>query len=268
MVDVQNSKKSSLLSYFLNIIIRPTSGIRKIVQEKPSFKQIIIFLFIIGLLRGIIEGIWMLLWAGQFSQVISSLILLKSYLKLGIPFIISSISNGYVRWVGFALVACFLGRFFDKKGEFKDFLRVSGIILGVYLLTILPNFLYFFWDKLPMIQYKVSEVYNPAQGIGQILVSFWIVFIFYKVARVISELPKFQAFLVGLSVQFLNLGALIFGSFFFFNLPHLVSLPFKESLSLATYVFIIITLLLIPIFFWLGFKLERWKKIKEKEKFE
>lgn len=252
---LQNTPKSSLLTYFLYLFIRPTQGIKKILKEKPSFKRIIVFLFLVSALRGVIEGIWMLLREGQFNQVISSAVLFKSYLQLGIPFLISSITCGYVRWAGFAFLPCLLAKFLGKRGYFyKDFLRVSGIIMGIYVVAILPNFAYLFF-KLPMIQFNVSRIYNPAIGIGQIITGIWLIFIIYKATRIICGLTKYQSFLAGLSVLLVNLGTLVFGSLVFFKLPYLVSVSFKRTLNIATFVFIIITSLSLVIFLGLGLRL-------------
>jgi len=261
----QNFRETSLLAYFLSLFIRPTYGIKRILEEKPSFKRIVVFLFWVSILRGIVEGVWMLLKEGQFTQVLASPILLKSYLWLGAPFIISSITCGYVRWAGFAFLPCLFAKFLGKKGDYKDFLRVNGVIMGIYLVTILPNFAYLFF-RLPMIQFNVSRFYNPAIGIGQMITGVWLVFIIYKATRIICGLSKYQSFLAGLSVLLVNLGALVFGSLVFFNLPSLVSASFKRTLNTATFVFIIITLLSIPVFLWLGMRLIKSKGLEKTEK--
>lgn len=245
-----------LITYFVYLFSRPTYGMRKILEEKPSFKQIALFLFVVSTLRGIIEGIWVLLRVGQLEQVVTSWVLLKSYLRLGIPFIVSSITCGYVRWVGFALAPFLLGRFFGKQSRFEDWLRLSGFFMGLYLLAILPNFAYLVF-KLPVIQFHISPIYNPGMGIGQVVTSIWLAVLLYKAARIIHGLPRVQTFLIGTSVPLLNVGALILGSMAFFNLPPLGVLPFRGAMNLATWVFILITLLVIPVFLWSGYRLDR-----------
>ena len=235
-----------MIAYFACLFSRPSHTIKKILEEKPSFRQLFLFLFVISTLRGIIEGIWVLLKAGQLAHVFSSAALMKSYLELGIPFLISSLTCGYVRWAGFALAPCLLARFFGKEGRFGDWLRLSGVFMGLYLVAILPNFAYLFF-KLPVIQFYISRFYNPGLGIGQVLTSCWMVVLLYKSARVLYGLPRFSSFLIGISIPLLNIGALVLGSMIFFNLPQLALLPFRGAMNLATWIFIFITLLTIPV---------------------
>ncbi|RLC26634.1 MAG: hypothetical protein DRH21_01575 [Deltaproteobacteria bacterium] len=83
----------SMVKYFLYLFIRPTAAIKQILHERPGFKRIIIFLFCIGLGRGLIDDAWQLLMAGQFSQTISSWSVFKSHLVIGSFFIFSCITN-------------------------------------------------------------------------------------------------------------------------------------------------------------------------------
>ena len=173
---------------------------------------------------------------GQLFQIIASPVLFKSYMNLGIPFILSSITCGYVRWVGFALLPCLLAKFWGKEARYKDFLRVTGIMMGLYLVTILPNFAYLFF-KLPMIQFNVSKVYNPAIGLGQWITALGLVTIIYKASRIILGLSGFQALLCGISVLLVNIGALVFGSLVFFNFDYFNTFSFRgqRSTSLRIY---------------------------------
>lgn len=248
---VASSVEFSILRYFSLLLTRPSFVIQKILEEKPGFKRLAIFIFIVSTLRGIIEGSWMLLREGQFLPVIISPVLFKSYMNLGIPFILSSISCGYVRWAGFAFLPCLLARFFGKHPRYQDFLRVTGILMGLYPVTILPNFAYLFF-KLPMVQFNVSKFYNPAIGLGQWITGLWLIVIIYKASRIILKLSGFQAFLCGISVWLANMGALVFGSWVFFNLSYFTANSFRETLAIATFIFIVVTILTIPVFLWLG----------------
>lgn len=253
------ASKPSPITYFSLLFIHPAVAIKRIFDEKPSFKGIFLFLLIISILRGVVEGLWVLVKAGQLTQVFASGALFKSYLQLGIPFLISSITCGYVRWMGFALAPCLLARFFGKETRFTDWLRFSGIFLGLYLVAILPNFAYLFF-KLPMIHFHISPIYNPGLGIGQMLTSLFTAFLFYKTARMIYGFSRYQSFLIGITVPLLNIGALILGSMIFFNLSRLSRLPFRGAIDIATWIFIFITLLAIPVFLVWGNHLNRTAK--------
>lgn len=245
-----------MLFHFFNLLIRPTCAIKKILTDRPSFKRLVVFLLLASILRGLIEGLWMLLREGQLFQIIVSPVLFKSYLNLGIPFILSSITCGYVRWVGFALLPCLLAKFWGKEARYRDFLRVTGIMMGLYVVTILPNFAYLFF-KLPMIQFNVSKVYNPAIGLGQWITAVWLVVIIYKASRIIYGLSRFQSLLCGLSVLLVNIGALVFGTLVFFNFDYFNTFSSRATLNIATYIFIGITILTVPVFLWLGMRLTK-----------
>lgn len=246
------ASRISLLSHFACLLLRPKTGINRILADKPSFRRIIFFLFVVATFRGLLECAWVLLGAGQFGQVLtSSTILLKSYLRMAIPFLISSITCGYVRWVGFALAVYLLASFFGKKGRFDDCLRVSGVALGIYLVTIILNFAYLLFP-LPAIEFAASPYYKPTIGIGQVVTSAWLIFVMYSAARLIFRLPRYASFLIGLSVVLINLGALVLACVVFFNLPPLTLLSFRDALGLGTLLFVVVTLLCTAGFYWLG----------------
>lgn len=94
-------------------------------------------------------------------------------------------------------------------------------------------------------------------GIGQVVTGVWLTVILYQAARILYQLPRSTALVVGLSVPLLNVGALVLGSMIFFNLPSLGVLPFRGAMNLATWIFILITLLTIPVFLWSGYRLDR-----------
>jgi hypothetical protein len=263
MADFKENNKNSLLSYFFSLLIRPSRTIKKILIDQPSFQRLAVFIFIISIFRGMIESVWMLLREGQFAAVVTSPVLFKSYLILGIPFMVSSITAGYVRWFGFALVPCLLARFWGREAHYRDFLRVTGVMMGLYVVTILPNFAYLFFD-LPVIQFSISKSYNPALGVGQMITGTWLVLIIYKMARLIAGLTAWQSFLAGLTVLLGNLGALLSGAMFFFNLPYVNARSFRGTLNMATFLFNIATVLLIPFFLWLGTRTAdgRWLKVQ------
>lgn len=141
-------------------------------------------------------------------------------------------------------------------GKVTDFLRVYGIILGIFFVTALPNFAHLFL-KLPIIQFSVSQSYSPTIGIGQVLTSCWLAYISYKAVRIIHNLPRVDSILIGLSVPLINIGTLIFGAKVFFNLPQIAPLAERKLHTLATYVFIAATLVAIPLLLWVVYRIAR-----------
>ncbi len=80
------------------LFFKPKAGIKKIVEGKPSLHKIVYILFFVGLLRGVLETIWLYLMKGQFQQFIFSLGSLQWYLFNGGPFIIVNITSVYFLW--------------------------------------------------------------------------------------------------------------------------------------------------------------------------
>lgn len=255
-------KSKSILEYFLSLFIKPAKTIERILAERPSFKRIAFFLLFIGALRGIIEGAWMLLMLGQFSQVISSPDLFRSYLLQGSYFGLANIITAYVRWAMFALIPYLLGRFLGGRGKFEEFLRLYGIILGIFLVTILPNFAHLAL-KLPIIEFRVSASYNPALGVGQMLTSCWLAYISYEAVRITHKLSKIESVFIGLLVPLINIGLLVFGAMVFFNFPTIIALSRRNIFIVATIAFIIVALIATPILFWSGYRIERRSKPKK-----
>lgn len=246
----------TILKYLFFLFIKPTQTIRHILEAPPSFKRIVIFLSLVGTLRGLLEGLLILLMVGQFTQVVSSLILLKSYLLNGTLFVFSNITTAYIRWVAFALMVYLFGRIIGGKGRFEEFLRLYGVILGIFMITILPNFAHPFFN-LPMIKFNISNIYNPSMGIGQILTSIWLAFISYKAARLIHRLPKMESILIGLSLPLINIGILVLGAMILFNIPGLASLDERRIIFITTFTFVIFTIVATPILLWFGYKIDQ-----------
>lgn len=194
--------------------------------------------------------------AGQFIQAVSSWAVMKTQLPIGSFFVFSCITTGYARWIAFTLIAYVLGKFAGGTGKVTDFLRVYGIILGIFFVTALPNFAHLFL-KLPIIQFSVSQSYSPTIGIGQVLTSCWLAYISYKAVQIIHNLPRVDSILIGLSVPLINIGTLIFGAKVFFNLPQIAPLAERKLHTLATYVFIAATLVAIPLLIWVVYRIAR-----------
>lgn len=251
--------KVSLTSSFLCLLIRPKSSVERIILNKPKYKGIILFLFVIGTLRGLTEGIWILSMNHQLGQVFKSFPLLYSYLLQGLPFVLSNITTAFVRWAAFAFFTFACGVLMGGRGRFADFLRIYGVILGIFFITILPNFLYLFFN-LPSIRFNVSAIYNPTIGLGQILTSCWLAYVSYQAVMQLHKLPPFESFLIGLLVPLLNIGILVLGAAVVFNFHSLADFPLKTVFNLSTIGFTVATLAAIPAFLWLGSCFDKKRK--------
>lgn len=247
-----------LFKLLLLLFARPAQTIDKILREKITFREVIVFLGFIGLLRGIIDVLWTYLMAGSFGQLPSFLREADWRLYHG-GFLLANVLTVYSRWIAYSLISFGFGRFLGGKGDFRDFLKIYGVVSGVYLLTIFPNFIYLFVN-LPAIRYPICDVYSPIRGIGQGLTSLWLAFISYKVVLKLQNHGVIGSIFIGLLVPLLSTGFYILAALLFFNLPFLSSLPSKSIFFLAVFSFSIVTLFMIPVLFWMGDRLSKKNK--------
>lgn len=94
----QNSCNRSYIGYFLLLLIKPIEAINEILCDKLSMRTIIIWLFIAGLLRGVLETVWLYLMKGQSQLLIHSLGSLNWYLFNSGPFVFGNITSAYFLW--------------------------------------------------------------------------------------------------------------------------------------------------------------------------
>lgn len=209
----------SPLGYFLQMLVRPARGITRVVTERPAWWSLVFFLTVISLLRGILDGVLVLLSDGQLFSLWHAGRLPGWFVFKASPLLLADWLAVYVRWLGFALVPYLLGRFCGGVGRLHEFLRVYGIALGVYVVTVLPNFAYFF-VPLPMVRFEAAPMFNPTLGVGQIITSTWLAWVSYAVVRHVHRLPRFEAASIGVLTPTLNIAALVLPGAVIFNLPH------------------------------------------------
>lgn len=245
----------AILATFLRLLVRPGATVERLVAQSPSFTTIAIWVGVVGLVRWAIECLWILLMAGQLQTLIASGVTSTWYVE-AVPFLLANFLTVGFRWGLFALVPYALGRFAEGRGEWRDFLRVYGVAMGIYVVTILPNFAYFYWD-FPAIRFEVSRLYTPLFGIGQILTSIWLVVLGYATARRLHGLPPFESVLVGIAVPTSNVALYVIASGVFFNLPPLLMRGRTELFWIAGLAFGSVVLVAIPVLFWCGFHVAR-----------
>ena len=254
------SQHKYAFGYFSSLLVKPTGTVYQITQDRPGFREIAIFLFSVGAARGIIELFWELLMAGQLGRTLSNPELFRrQFLADGSILVLGNVTTAYVRWGMFALIPFVLCRFLGSRVRFEVFLRLYGIVLGLFVVTLLPNFLYLFF-KLPMLRFEVSEVYNPVFGIGQVLTSLALIFITYKIARIAAGLPRWESLLVSPAIPLVNIGLLVLCSHIFFNLPAVMGLSHRKGLYIAAACFVVATSAAVPILLWLGFRIDKMKR--------
>lgn len=248
-----------MLRYFLSILFKPTVTIQKILDRKPSFLRIIHFLFWIGLLRGVLEIIWLFSIPGQYTQLIQSLSRSSWYLKEAIPFLLANVLTAYFRWAMYALIIFLGARLFKIRVIFSSLLRLYGVILGLYILPGLINFVYVF-ITLPIIKFKISSSYFPMIGLGQFIGALWFILLTLKVARILFKMDWINSFLLALAIPILDRVLFVLSAKVYFGLPALAKMGFARQNYLAICIFILASTILIPLFIWIGYRLNEEKR--------
>ena len=230
----------ALAGDFLELLFEPGRALSEIAGRPVAWRSLVLFLILVGLLRGLLESVYILLHAGHFLMTLTQPYALRAYALTGSAFLAANVVTALVRWVMFGLVAFWGGRWLGGHGNFDAFLRVFAVALGVYPLTILPDYAYLFWP-LPALQFHVSAAYNPVLGIGQVAVSIWLAAFGYLVARRLHGLGRLDSILCGLALELFSLGSLVIGSMVFFNLPAVTALSHDGMILSATAAFTLVT---------------------------
>lgn len=204
--------------YFVEMLFRPARTIPRISSEPPAFWALALFLTLISLLRAVLDGVVVLLDEQQLIGMWLSGRLLPWFLFKAYPLLLADWLAVYVRWLGFALVPYILGRLCGGQGQLKTLLRLYGVILGIYVVTPLPNFAYFLMP-LPQIRFAAAPGFMPVLGIGNVATSVWLAWVTYLVVRQVHRLPRFEAVGIGVITPLLNIAALVLPGALIFNLP-------------------------------------------------
>lgn len=209
---------------FFKLFYRPSQAVEQILERPPSWRSILIFLALIALIRNTLETSWDLLMQGEFLNTLRQPGALWAYRLPFLAFFSANLATSYLRVILFAFTALAIGKFLGGRGRFEPLMRLYGVILGLFALTILPDFLAV-WVRMPFIAFRAAPTYNPEVGIGQIISSIWLAWISYVVARKVHQLRPFDAWQTALAVSLGNTALLVLTAMEVLNLPFMPSTP-------------------------------------------
>ena len=240
-----------MFKYFIMLFIQPRKTIRAILDAKFTHKRIILFLFWIGLIRGLHDIIRPYIVAGALPQLLLAIKVPSWYIIESGPFLLACIITAHIRWVIFALVTFILVRFFKNSGRFDDYLKLYGVIMGSYLISPIFNSIYFI-RAFPAVEFFSSARYSQIIGLGQVVGAGLLLFITYKVLRQVAKLGVFESFLIGLFLPLLDRGLYIAFYKLYFSIDFISLFQLKEIFFIASILFIIGGLVSIPLLIWVG----------------
>lgn len=256
------------LLYFLLMLVRPARAIERILAEKPAFWSLGVFITCVSLLRGILDGVLVLMTEGQFLALWQGGRLLSWFIFKAYPLLLADWLAGYIRWFGFAFVVYVLGRLCGGHGKLTEHMRLYGVALGIYVVTVVPNFAYFF-APLPRIRFEVAPQYSPTLEIGQLLTTLWLVWVSFLVTKRLHSLAWFESIAIGLLAPLLNISALVLPGVLVFNLPQTISWGQKTVAytTLLGFSALSVVLVTLCVFLALWFvRRERWTRYSDSER--
>lgn len=248
-----------MLKFFLLIIFKSKETIEKIIQTDISAKRIILFLFWLGILRGILEVIWIFAINKRLIELLFLSRQLCWYLFESGPFVLANILTAYLRWAMYSMVFYLALCFFKIKADFSIILKVFSVILGLYLLTIMMNFLHFFFN-IAMIKFQISAIYSYSMGIGQVVSSFLLILFIYKLGSCLG-LDRLSSLLSGLLVFSADRIFYFFSAWTYFRLPLISALSYKNIFNLGNHLSSLVSILLTFLFLWIGYRINAQRKI-------
>lgn len=184
----------SLLRLFARLVLSPAAGVARTLREGPELKRIAVALGVVGLLRGLAEGLWYYAMLGRLHQLPALLQRPEWYSRYGGPFVILNIPSAHFLWLTTAVILHLAGRMLGGQGHFRRTLQVTGIALFSYVAIGLINYLHL-WFRLPSITMRASAFYSPNLGVGQLVTFVWLTAVCYQVLRQVYGLPAVSALL-------------------------------------------------------------------------
>jgi thermitase len=207
---------------FFRLFYQPRAAVAEILARPPSWRAIFIFLAIISLLRTTLEAAWDLLMKGELFNTLRQPGALWAYRVPFTAFFGANLATAYLRVVLFAFIALAVGKFLGGKGRFEPLLRLYGVILGLFALTIVPDYLAV-WIQMPFVAFRAAPTYNPEVGVGQLISSIWLGWITYVAVRTAHRIKPFDALQTAAALALANTGLLVLVAMGVLNLPFMPS---------------------------------------------
>ena len=245
--------KAMRLSFLL--LTRPKEGVRQALAHPPSLRALLLFLGIVGFLRGLLEALWLYGMAHK-QGIILQLLLAEPgrFLLEGALFLAANVMTAYLRWAMYAVLFLGIARWFGRQVRFADLRTLTGLMLGLYVAPVLVNGLYLVFP-LPSIKFAVSPVYQPVIGLGQLVATAWFAWAAYHIFRTVCGLEAREACLGALFVPLLDRVLFVGAAAAVFQLKPLTWLPVTLRMGLVTVGFLMVALLAVPFLLWLGRRL-------------
>lgn len=240
---------SARLSWLL--LTRPQRAIPALQEGVLSGWALVGFLGVVGLLRGILEAVWLYAMARRPGILERLLLDPARYLAEGALFIAANGVTAYLRWAMYAFLFMAVARWFGRKVPFARLGTLTALLLGLYVVPVVVNTLYLF-VSLPVVQFPVSQVYQPLIGFGTVIATVWFAWVAFWIFRDACGLSRTESLLGAVFIPLLDKVLFIGGAAAVFQWRWLAWLHVTTRMGLVTLGFLGAAAAAIPLFFWLG----------------
>lgn len=240
----------------LRLLFTPRRGIRAILESPPRRGSLLVFLGVVGILRGVLEAAWLYGMARQPGFLARLLETPGRYLAEGALFVAANGMTAYLRWALYLVLFLGVARWYwyGKRVPFRALGDMVGLALGLYLVPVLINVLYLFFP-LPVVQFPVTQAYQPIIGIGTWVASAWFGWVAFRIFSDFCGMSRAESLLGALFIPLVDKALFIGAAAVIFRWQWLVSLPVTERMGLATLGFLAVALASIPVFLRVGRRL-------------
>ena len=240
----------------LLLLIRPRAGIREALERPPSPGSLLLFLGVVGLLRGLLEAVWLYAMANRPGLLLQLSQDPTRYLMEGLLFVAANVMTAYLRWAMYAALFLGIARWFGQRISFNNMKILAGLMLGLYLVPVLVNSLYLVLP-LPSVKFTVAQVYQPIIGIGQMVTTVWFAWIAYTIFRQVCGLQAWEALMGAVFIPLLDRVLFVGAAAAIFQWRWLACQPVTQRMGLVTIGFLVVAAVAVPLFLRAGTRVTR-----------
>lgn len=228
------------------LLTRPGKAVDGILRNLPRWKELLIFLGLIGCLRGFLEifwlygmayrpGLWELLWQERLRHGLEAAL-----------FLAANSMTAYLRWAMYGFLFLAVARWFGRRVAFRDGMTLAGLLLALYLVPVLVNALYLLFP-LPIIRFDVAQAYRPVIGLGQVVTAVWFIWVAQAIFRRAGGLTRGEALSGGIFIALLDRALFVGAAWAVFRWDWLSHLPVATRMLWVSVGFLAVAVAAVPL---------------------
>lgn len=242
-----------ILRSALALLTRPGKTAEEVLRNPPPWRELLIFLGVVGFLRGFLEmfwlygmayrpGLWELLWQERLRHGLEAAL-----------FLAANGMTAYLRWAMYGFLFLAVARWFGRRISFREGMTLAGLMLALYVVPVLVNTLYLLFP-LPIIRFNVAQVYRPVIGLGQVVTAVWFVWVAQAIFRRAAGLTRGEALSGAIFIALLDRALFVGAAWAVFRWEWLNHLPVGPRMLWVSVGFLVVAVAAVPLLLRFG----RW----------